>query len=105
MPDARSGRSILADLARQMFDAPHHHRVWQEHRLANSVDTKWLLSIEYIGTGIRAREHSKRCWVKSSPQFPQHVLDAANLRRKVVRHEQMFHDCCRLLMARTRSPH
>jgi hypothetical protein len=74
-------------LLRQAFYSAHHQWMWKQHRLRNSFDPEWLTCIELGSVGVRTGEHRKRRRIEPSPQFPQHVLNAANLRWKVVRYE------------------
>jgi hypothetical protein len=76
-----------SELPRQAFNSTHHQWMRKEHRLRNSFDPEWLACIELGSVGMRTGEYCKRRWIEPPPQLPQHVLNAANLRWKVVRNE------------------
>ncbi len=89
---------VGADAGGHLVDAGHHPRVRQQRRLAHPLDVERLGAIELLGPGVRTGQHGARLRRQPSPPLPQQRLDAADLRREVVRDQQVLHSrprrCC-----------
>ena len=72
-------------------DPAHHQRVRQQHRLAGPLDLERLGGVELGRAGVRAGEHREPVGRQPPPPLPQQRLDPADLRREVVRDEQVLH--------------
>ena len=91
----RNGRvehdEVGTEVGGQLVDAAHHQRVRQQHLLGHALDAVRLLGVECRGPAVRAGEHGERLRWQPPPPLPQQRLDPADLRREVVRDEQVFH--------------
>ena len=80
-----------ADLGAQVVDAADHDRVRQEDGLGRALDAERLLGVEPLGAAVGAREDGEAVGRQAPPPLPEHRLDPADLRREVVRDEQVLH--------------
>ena len=82
---------VGTEVGGELVDAPHHQRVRQQHRLGHALDAVRLLGVERVGTAVRAGEHGERLRRQPTPPLPQQRLDPPDLRREVVRDQQVLH--------------
>ena len=66
--------------------------VGQQHALAVALDAERLLGVPRRGVGVRRGEHGDVVGRQPPPQLPEVRLDPADLRREVVRDEQVPHE-------------
>ena len=82
---------IRAELCTQVVDAAHHDGVRQEDGFPRAFDAERLLVVEPLGASVGAGEHGEAVGRQSPPPLPEHRLDPADLRREVVRDEEVLH--------------
>ena len=83
---------VGADVGGQRVDPRHHRWVREQHRLTHPLHPERLGGVELGRPGVRAGEHGERVRRQAPPPLPQQRLDAADLRREVVRDEEVLHD-------------